>query len=361
MAGQYDDHVRCIIDGNMWIADSTWANTNITMNLSQGWHTFEARFGQGGGGVGPVNGQFYGVGYDPLGRGSGNNADYAPIPANLFRAEATNGIVTVDAGATLKAKAFRGLNKVDVQGMMVIGTDHATSTTRGLVLAQNAAGSPTATLDITNGALAIDYTGAADPFANVQRWIAASYNDKAWDQPGITSSNLQTGGGLDPNRYAIGYADNATLLTKYNDLPEGDPEQNWFGTASDKVPVALSSVLVKTTYSGDVNLDGLVDDKDVTIMVLNYGIGWKPGKPAGPANWQMGDVAKYDGLVDDNDITLMALNYGAGWKPGKGAPMSGGDVIGAIGSGASAVPEPATLALLGLGGLLMLVRRRRPQ
>jgi len=370
-AENFDDNVLLTIDGVVWLIDTNWANPTLaTKDLSAGWHNFEARFGQGGGGVGgdDQGGVLFGtrqigLGYDTQGRNSFENggADFTTIPVSRFRTETMNGIVTVDAGATLKAKAFRGLNKVDVQGMMVIGTDHSTSTTRALVLAQNAAGSPTATLDITNGALAIDYSGAANPLADVQRWIAASCNNKAWDQPGITSSNLQAGGGLDPNRYAIGYADNATLLTKYNDKPEGDPEQNWFGTASDKVPVALSSVLVKTTYAGDVNLDGLVDDKDVTIMVLDYGIGWKPGKPAGPANWQMGDVAKYDGLVDDNDITLMALNYGAGWKPGKGAPMSGGDVIGAIGSGASAVPEPATLALLGLGGLLMLVRRRRPQ
>jgi hypothetical protein len=192
-------------------------------------------------------------------------------------------------------------------------------------------GSPTATLDVTTGALAIDYTGVANPFANVQEWIRAAYDANNWDLPGITSSSLKAGGGLDPLKYAIGYADNQMLPAKYNDLPYGDPNQHWFGTANDKQPVAIQSVLVKTTYIGDVNLDGKVDDNDVTIMVLNYDRGL-----VSTHTWQEGDVSRYDGKVDDNDVTLLVLNYGAGWKPGRGAPLGGAPVAAAL---PAAAPE----------------------
>jgi hypothetical protein len=194
-------------------------------------------------------------------------------------------------------------------------------------------GSPTATLDVTTGALAIDYTGVANPFADVQEWIRAAYDANNWDLPGITSSSLKAGGGLDRLQYAIGYADNQMLPAKYNDLPDGDPNQHWFGTANDKQPVAMQSVLVKTTYIGDVNLDGKVDDNDVTTMVLNYDCG-----QVSTHTWQQGDVSRYDGKIDDNDVTVLVLNYGAGWKPGRGSPLGGAPVAAALPAAAPEVP-----------------------
>jgi hypothetical protein len=101
-------------------------------------------------------------------------------------------------------------------------------------------------------------------------------------------------------------------------------------------------VLIAYTRTGDANLDGVVDDDDVTIVGATYA----PGLPQ-PA-WALGDF-DYNGFVDDDDVTLL----GAFYDP-SAAPLISPSPQAA--SFVSAVPEPSSLILaavsLALVGLL---------
>jgi len=67
-AEQFDDSVRLIIDTTTVLNNGTWNTATIgTITLTPGAHSFEARFGQGGGGAGPNSGWTIGFGVDYLG------------------------------------------------------------------------------------------------------------------------------------------------------------------------------------------------------------------------------------------------------------------------------------------------------
>ncbi len=89
--GTFDDNVRLVIDGVQQInAGQTVVTKNVT--LTPGPHAIDIRYGDGYGSVGPVSG-LGGLTYDPLGRNSGNAADY------LLLADPGDGsILTVDDG-----------------------------------------------------------------------------------------------------------------------------------------------------------------------------------------------------------------------------------------------------------------------
>ena len=89
---------------------------------------------------------------------------------------------------------------------------------------------------------------------------------------------------------------------------------------------------------GDANGDGKVDGSDLAIWQQNY-------DPLGTVanTFEMGDW-NCDGKIDGSDLAIWQQNY---------------DPLGVTAGPVAAVPEPASLALMAVGGVLMFIRQRR--
>ncbi|MEX2140422.1 MAG: PHB depolymerase family esterase [Pirellulales bacterium] len=197
------------------------------------------------------------------------------------------------------------------------GTDAGTSRVSALSIAGTT--TPAARLDLNNNALVVDYTGTS-PVAAVRQRIVAGRGGaglgKTWNGPGITSSAAAA---AEAESRSIGYAENSAL-------PLG-PYTTFRGQAVDG-----TAVMMALTRTGDANLDGVVNDDDVTIVGASYA----PG--VSQPHWAHGDF-DYNGFVDDDDVTLLGAFYEPSAAPlAAPAPLSGTSISG--------VPEPATFWLL---------------
>ena len=156
-----------------------------------------------------------------------------------------------------------------------------------------------------------------------------------------------SGGVLDMTADANATGETGIVLFHSNNSPDiglltvtGDPDfQNLrvFDVAGDGGSLGYDVLMdyvggTVEPLMGDVNLSGLVDDDDLSLLLANWNIG---------DEWGEGDLNE-NGTVDDDDLSLLLANWGAG---GSAAP--------------EAVPEPATLGLLAIGDLGALLRRRR--
>lgn len=171
-----------------------------------------------------------------------------------------------------------------------------------------------ASLDLSNNDLIYDYNldnyTTVSPLAVVQGLVASGNDHGHQDGSGIVTSASNGATGL--------------AVAENSNFPGGQL------STFDGQQVTSSTVIVKYTWYGDVNMDGVVNSEDWTLMGSNPGGGWTGGD------------LNYDGVVNADDYALFAL----------GSAASGGQNI-------SSVPEPASMAVLALAALPMLRRRRR--
>jgi hypothetical protein len=123
------------------------------------------------------------------------------------------------------------------------------------------------------------------------------------------------------------------------DLPPLDPGLGWslnFGDATTFLTVVLA---------GDYNQDGTVGIEDYTVWRDLLGGAWLPNETASL------------GIVDHADYDAWKANFGATAGGGSGSVHHGGSSTGAAPS--RGVPEPVSLLLAWIGGVLICLSNRR--
>ena len=242
-----------------------------------------------------------------------------------------------DAGTTTTVNANSATNFGTTQHLAALNVGAgATATltaggtknvvTNALTIAGGA--TPAGKLDVTDNAVIVDYPAAGpNPDAALCAQILAGRGGsglgKTWNGQGITSTAAAA---APVNSMSVGYAVNGQL-------PLGA-----FPTFRGQT-VDASTVLMRFTRTGDANLDGLVNNDDVTIVGANFAPGF--AKP----RWDLGDF-DFNGFVDNDDITLLGVYYNPSATP---IPAPG----------VAAVPEPASIVLFALACLAILVRMRK--
>jgi hypothetical protein len=171
-------------------------------------------------------------------------------------------------------------------------------------------------------------------YDGLQGEVQRAYNFQSWDQPGLTTSEAAATTGLTTIGISTGAARGGLGPTD-TDLFAGQT-------------ITGASTLAMYTYAGDANLDGVIDGGDYGVIDNNVQI-------PGADSYFNGDF-NYDGVIDGGDYGIIDNNIQA-----QGAPFPvSGSVSSATGlGGVTAVPEPASLSLIGFAAAGLMGRRRR--
>jgi hypothetical protein len=281
-----------------------------------------------------------------------DTAATATITATKLQPTAAS--ITKTGGGTLVVNNIRAAALNVAGGMVRVaanGTNNGASRVASLVIGSG--GEPTVTLDLTDNDLIVQNGSYSD----ITSLIAFARNGGAWDRPGLTSS---AAGAATPKNKALG----ALTGAEYRSVQ--GPAATFAGFT-----VADTDVLVKYTYNGDTDLNGIVDFDDYSRTDSGFN-NHKTG-------WFNGDF-DYNGSVDFDDYSLIdqAFNTQSGTLRRAMSYLDGSDRSGQgmdapalqlvmdhfadfgqpyASSFLNAVPEPTSV--LALGGIAAAIKRRR--
>jgi hypothetical protein len=185
--------------------------------------------------------------------------------------------IRVDSGATAVFNATQHLNSLVLAGGHADVTPSSSGGAKVIVTKHLDIGS-NGRLDLADNDLVYDYTGGSSPMSMVYPWLVSARNFGEFDGNGIASSSVTEPGVTGP---AIAESRDAFNLLA--------TETTTFSGQT----VDATAILIKYTYVGDANLDGVVDAGDYGL-IDNY------FQFAGASGYWNGDF-NYDGVIDAGD------------------------------------------------------------
>jgi GH25 family lysozyme M1 (1,4-beta-N-acetylmuramidase) len=148
-------------------------------------------------------------------------------------------------------------------------------------------------IDLADNDMVIDYTGASPvgtsngaTYSGIAGLIQAGHNGGSWDGGGIYTSRPDAAGGLT----TLGIGEAGAILGI-----DGDATAAFSGQTVD-----ATAVLIKYTYSGDANLDGVITGDDYSAIDFTIQV-------PGSADYFNGDF-NYDGAVTGDDYSAIDFN-----------------------------------------------------
>ena len=230
-------------------------------------------------------------------------------------------------GGTTRLESKQNLNALNISnaGVASIAPGGAnTLKTKTLTIADGGK------FDLTNNAIVIDYSGSS-PIGSANGGVYSGFT-RMIQSRGIHSSHAATTAGL--TTIAIGEA--AELLGL-----RATDTTTWAGQ-----PIDATTILVRYTYDGDANLDGIIDGGDYGLIDNNVQV-------PGAFGYARGDF-NLDGVIDGGDYGIIDNNIQA-----QGAPFPTSALVDL--PAVTAIPEPTACGFAVLIVAAALPRRGRSQ